>query len=89
MTKTPSRVLNEKMNFMALSLVDIAGLGYFLIITHSLLAPFKIELFSFAVTGITAMTLISIRIKQRPKIIRDFVGFAISRKILNSNGAFQ
>lgn len=81
MTRIPSRVLNEKMNFMSLSVLDIASLGYVLIIPHSVLSIFGLELFSFVILGVVASLLISIRINHRPKTIRDYLSYKISKRI--------
>lgn len=88
MTKTPSRILNEKMSFLSLSVIDIAGLGYLLIVTHRLLEPFGVELISFVILGVSAATLISIRIKYRSKTIRDYLSFKLSKKISLNTGKF-
>lgn len=84
MTKIPSRVLNEKMNFLSLSVIDIATLGYVLIISNGVLSIFGLELFSFVILGITTSGLISIRLKFRPKSIRDYLSFLASKRISRS-----
>lgn len=81
MTKTPSRILNEKPGFLGLTVLDFAVLGYFLILSHEALASFGVELLSFPLTGMFTVFLIGIRLKHRPKIIRDYSLFKISNRI--------
>jgi len=81
MTKIPSRVLNEKMNFMSLSVIDVSVLGYVLIISHAILSPIGLQLLSFVLVGLVTTSLISIRIKHRPKIIRDFLTYKLTKRI--------
>ena len=88
MTKKPSRILNEQTTFLGLTVLDLAGLGYFLIITHSLLSKFNIELLSFALVGFLLFLLIGIRSKYRAKTIRDYLTFKLTKRIFYKSGVF-
>jgi hypothetical protein len=80
--------LNEKSGFMGLGVLDLAGLGYFLILTHSIFETMNLEIFSFLITGILAVILIQIRLTQRPKFIRDSLKYYFQPKYLNlKNGS--
>lgn len=88
MTKTPSRVLNEQTTFLGLTVLDLASLGYALIITHSLLSSFNLELFSFVIIGFLLFLLIGIRSKYRAKTIRDYLMFKLTKRIFFKSGVF-
>ena len=88
MTKKPSRILNEQTTFLGLSVLDLAGLGYVLIISHSLLSKFKAELLSFVIVGFLLFLLIGIRSKYRAKTIRDYLTFKLTKKIFFKSGVF-
>lgn len=75
------RLLNERNGWFGLSVWDICGLGYFLLIAHTLLALVGLELLSFVLTGLAALVLLSIRLKARPKTIRDFIRSKITSKV--------
>ncbi len=81
MKRTPSRLLNERPGIMGLSVVDIGVIGYSLIFSHSILGLVGMELLSFPLVGLLALSLIGVRIKYRPKIIRDFIFFQFSKRI--------
>ena len=84
-----SRILNEKSGFMGLGVLDLAGLGYFLILTHSIFEKMNLELLSFLFAGILTVILIQIRLTQRQKFIRDFLKYYFLPQSLNSkNGIF-
>ena len=84
-----SRILNEKSGFFGLGVLDLAGLGYFLILTHSIFEKMNLEILSFLITGILTVILIQIRLTQRQKFIRDFLKYYFLPKSLNSkNGIF-
>lgn len=84
-----SRILNEKSGFMGLGALDLAGVGYFLILTHTLFEKINLEIFSFIITGILTVILIQIRLAQRPKFIRDLLKYYFLPKSLTSkNGIF-
>ena len=88
MTKSPSRILNEQTTFLGLSVLDLAGLGYFLIISHSLLSMLNAELFSFVLVGFLLFLLIGIRSKYRAKTIRDYLAFKLTKRIFFKSGVF-
>lgn len=84
-----SRILNEKSGFMGLGVLDLAGLGYFLILAHTIFEKIDLEILSFLFTGILTVILIQIRLTQRPKFIRDLLKYYFLPKSLNSkNGIF-
>lgn len=86
MTRKPSRILNEQTTFLGLTVLDLAGLGYTLIISHSLLAKIHLEILSFGIIGVLLFTLIGIRAKHRPKTIRDYLTFLITKRIFFKSG---
>lgn len=86
--KAPSRILNERTTFLGLSVFDLAGLGYTLIISHSILSNFKAELLSFVLVGLLLFLLIGIRSKYRAKTIRDYLTFKLTKKIFFKSGVF-
>lgn len=88
MTKTPSRILNEQTTFIGLTVLDLASLGYTLIITHSLLSSFNLELLSFVLVGFLLFLLIGIRSKYRAKTIRDYLTFKLTKRIFFKSGVF-
>lgn len=88
MTKTPSRTLNEQTTFLGLTVLDLASLGYALIITHSLLSSFNLELLSFVIVGFLLFLLIGIRSKYRAKTIRDYLNFKLTKRIFFKSGVF-
>lgn len=75
----PSRTLNEPSSLMGLSIWDVAGLGYVLVLTNQALVPFGLDVISFVITGITALFIMKIRLTGRKKLIRDYVQFFIRR----------
>lgn len=85
-TKRPSRILNEHSTFLGLTIIDFAGVGYFLILTHTVLSKISLELLSFFITGILVFFLIGIRSKYRPKTIRDYLAHALTKQIHFKNG---
>lgn len=85
--KTPSRILNEKPAFLGLEVSDLAIVGYLLIITHSLLRPLGLELLSFPIVGIVTFFLVGIRLRNRPKIIRDFLISKMTDRIFIKNNS--
>lgn len=88
MNYKPSRILNEQTTFIGLSVLDLAGLGYLLIITHSILSKANLELLSFAIVGFLFFILIGIRTKYRSKIIRDYLNFKLTKRIFIKSGMF-
>lgn len=73
MNVRPSRFLNEKSGFWGLSVVDLAGLGYTLVFLHPVFASRGLDLFAFVVVGALGYLLVSLRLRHRPKTIRDFL----------------
>lgn len=67
------RLINERTGWYGLSVWDIAGIGYFLVIAHSILEPFGFGILAFVATGFLFVGLLSIRLRSRPKTIRDFL----------------
>lgn len=88
MKKKPSRILNEQTTFLGLTVLDLAGLGYALIISHSLLSTFNLELLSFVLVGSILFLLIGIRSKYRAKTIRDYLTFKLTKRIFLKSGVF-
>ncbi|AZZ37314.1 hypothetical protein CIK05_11110 [Bdellovibrio sp. qaytius] len=86
MTRKPSRILNEQTTFLGLTVLDLAGLGYTLIISHSLLAKLQLEILSFGISGILLFALIGIRAKYRPKTIRDYLTYSLTKRIFFKSG---
>lgn len=80
-SKTPSRILNIKPGFLGLSIFDYSLLGYLLLLIHAALEPLGWELLSFLLTLICFIILVSIRVKFRPKVIRDYLAFIFSKRI--------
>lgn len=72
-SRRPSRILNERAGVFGLSVLDLSALGYFLVFLHGLLKPVGLELLSFLVLAFLAFFLVGVRMKYRPKIIRDFL----------------
>ncbi len=79
MTKIPSRLLNEPNTLFGLSVFDIAACGYTLIFSHQFLEYVHLELLSFVIATGAILTLMRIRQTNRPKIIRDFIGYKFSK----------
>lgn len=69
----PSRFLNEKSGFWGLSVVDLAGLGYTLVFLHPFFAARNLDLLAFVVVAVLGYFLVSLRLRHRPKTIRDFL----------------
>lgn len=88
MTKTPSRILNEQTTFLGLSVLDLAGLGYILIISHAILSRFQVELLSFILVGFLLFLLIGVRSRYRAKTIRDYLAFKLTKRIFFKSGVF-
>lgn len=78
-----ARLLNERVGWWGLSVFDLAALGYFLIILNSLLKPYGLELLAFPVIGLAFIFLLSIRLKSRPKTIRDFIKSKMKSQKMN------
>ena len=70
-----SRILNEQVGLFGLGVFDLVILGYALILSHTLLSQFNLEIFAFIITGLLFFVLIHLRLTQRRKTIRDFFKF--------------
>lgn len=81
MNKIPSRILNEKPGFLGLTVIDFAVLGYFLILSHEALASISFELLAFPLTGLLTVFLVGVRLKYRPKVIRDYFLYKLTNRI--------
>lgn len=81
----PSRILNEKPGFLGLQVTDLIILGYMLILSHSILSVIDLELLSFVITGLVAFLLISIRMSHRPKTVRDYLVYKLTKNIFRKN----
>lgn len=84
--KKPSRILNENSTFLGLTIVDFAGVGYLLIIIHTILSKINLELLSFVIAGGAVVFLIGIRSKYRTKTIRDFLTYKLTKRIIFKTG---
>ncbi len=84
-----SRILNEKSGFMGLGVFDLAGVAYFLIITHSLLEKIGLEILSFFITAVLSIFLIQVRLTKRPKFIRDVLKYYLLPKNMNHQKTFK
>lgn len=78
-----ARLLNERPGWLGLSVWDLGALGYVLIISHSLLRPLGLELLAFLTAGVAFLILLQIRLKSRPKTIRDSLRSKLGPRILN------
>lgn len=77
-----ARLLNERPGWLGLSIWDLGALGYVLILTNACLRPFGLELLSFVTTGVAFLILLQIRLKSRPKTIRDFLKSKLGPRII-------
>lgn len=78
-----ARLLNERTGWFGLSVLDLAIVGYSLIFSDSILRPFGFELGAFLIAGGVFLVLLNIRLRSRPKTIRDFLRFKFSPSLLN------
>lgn len=76
-----SRHLNEKTNWFGLEVLDLAALGYFLVLSFEFLGRWNLELFAFLAAALIAIGLMHVRLTQRPKCIRDYLQFKIKRTL--------
>ena len=76
----PSRHLNERAGFLGLSIWDLAVLAYFLVLSQSVLASFHVDWIAFLATLFVGYVLVSVRLKFRPKAIRDAAKFQLSSR---------
>lgn len=84
--KQPSRILNEKPGFLGLTVGDFAVLGYILILSHGFLSTLGFELLAFPITGFLTVSLMSVRLKHRPKVVRDYIIFKLLKSISLKRG---
>ncbi len=77
--KQPLRVLNEPPAFFGLSIMDLAGLGWCLVLSNSLLEPFGLGLLSLVITSFIAAAVGTLRLRYRRKIIRDSIRMFLRR----------
>lgn len=77
-----SRLLNERPGWLGLSIWDLGGIGYVLILSNALLRPWGLELLSFIVAGVAFLILLQIRLRSRPKTIRDYLKSKIRSRII-------
>lgn len=75
-----ARLLNERPGWLGLSVWDLGLIGYVLIIFHSILEPWGLELLSFVVAAGAFIFLLKVRLKHRPKTIRDQIRNALTSK---------
>jgi len=68
-----ARLLNERPGWLGLSIWDLGVVGYTLIFSHAILTPLGLELFSFLVGTGVLLVLLKIRLRSRPKTIRDYI----------------
>lgn len=78
--KQPLRILNEPPAFFGLSIFDLAGLGWCLVLSHSLLEPMGLGLLSLLLTAFAAAALATLRMRYRRKIIRDSARLILRRR---------
>lgn len=72
-----SRILNEHSGFLGLSVIDMIVLTAILVIAHEC-----VDLLSFPITGVAAFALVGVRLRSRPKTIRDFVTYYLQGRVL-------
>lgn len=73
-----AKLLNERVGWFGLSVWDLAAVGYSLIIFNAILKPYGLELLSFLFAGFVFLTILRIRLRSRPKTIRDFLRSKVS-----------
>ena len=78
-----ARLLNERPGWLGLSIWDLAVVGYTLIISNAILRTFDLELISFVIAGIVFLILLQIRLKSRPKTIRDYLRSKLGSKVIS------
>lgn len=69
----PSRLLNEHTGLFNLNAFDVSAIGYFLVLSHTLLSRWGLELLSFLMSFVLFGSLVVIRMNFRKKTIRDFL----------------
>ena len=77
-----ARLLNERSGWMGLGVMDLIALGYLLIACNLTLKPWGLELLSFLIVGLVALFLIRVRLRNRPKTIRDYLRSKLTSKII-------
>lgn len=79
--KQPLRILNEPPAFFGLSIMDLAGLGWCLVLSQALLEPFGLGILSLVLTSFIAAAIATLRLRYRRKIIRDSIRMLFRRFI--------
>jgi len=77
-----ARLLNERSGWLGLSIWDLGGVGYVLILSNTLLRPWGWELLSFVIAGFFFFILLQIRLRSRPKTIRDFLKSKVGSRVI-------
>ncbi len=79
-----SRMLNHRSEILGLTTNDTICLGVEFIFLNEALRPFVLEKFvgliSIGIVALTMFVLIPIRLKYRPKIIRDTIFYFLKNK---------
>jgi hypothetical protein len=79
-----ARLLNERPGWLGLSVWDLGGIGYVLIISNALLRPWGLELLSFLIAGLAFLILLQVRLRSRPKTIRDYLKSKMKSKVISN-----
>ncbi len=77
--RQPLRILNEPPAFFGLSIMDLASLGWCLVISHALLEPFGLGILALIITSFIAAATATLRLRYRRKIIRDSIRMLVRR----------
>lgn len=83
MYKQPSRILNESSQVLGLNANDLLCVGASFLIFQQIFVPFELELIPLLLLFIETIILITIRLKYRRKIIRDYGKFVFTKLFLN------
>lgn len=75
-----ARLLNERSGWLGLSVWDLGAVGYVLVISNTLLTSTGFELLSFLIAGAFFLGLLQIRLRSRPKTIRDLMRSKLGRQ---------
>lgn len=79
-----ARLLNERSGWLGLSVWDIVVIVYVMVIANSLLRPWGVEFLSFPIAGLVLIFMINIRLRSRPKTIRDYLRKAITPNAIST-----
>ncbi len=77
-----SRLLNERSGWLGLGIWDLVVIVYTMIASNAVLQLFGLELLIFPIGGIVFLLILNIRLKSRPKTIRDYLRSKLPRKSL-------